>query len=112
MGRSLAGEVPADSSTHRSIRDIEALDTNVKQRIGKTLLRTNPIRFATPNPLSNRSWVQYRFRIGDYRVVFDIARGDEIVILRVGHLASPSDCFAIDLPGRVIEPGRGPSNSL
>jgi mRNA interferase RelE/StbE len=26
----------------------------------------------------------YRFRIGDYRVVFDL-EGDEIVILRVGH---------------------------
>jgi mRNA interferase RelE/StbE len=26
----------------------------------------------------------YRFRIGDYRVIFDI-EGEEIVILRVGH---------------------------
>lgn len=26
----------------------------------------------------------YRFRIGDYRVVFDL-EGDQIVILRVGH---------------------------
>jgi mRNA interferase RelE/StbE len=26
----------------------------------------------------------YRFRIGDYRVIFDI-EGDEIVVLRVGH---------------------------
>lgn len=26
----------------------------------------------------------YRFRIGDYRVIFDI-EGDEIIVLRVGH---------------------------
>ncbi|MEK6777642.1 MAG: type II toxin-antitoxin system RelE/ParE family toxin [bacterium] len=26
----------------------------------------------------------YRFRIGDYRVIFDI-EGDQIVVLRVGH---------------------------
>ncbi len=26
----------------------------------------------------------YRFRIGDYRVVFDL-EGEEIVVLRVGH---------------------------
>jgi len=27
---------------------------------------------------------EYRFGIGDYRVVFDI-EGDEIIVLRVGH---------------------------
>jgi mRNA interferase RelE/StbE len=27
---------------------------------------------------------EYRFRIGDYRVIFDI-EGNEIVVLRVGH---------------------------
>ena len=26
----------------------------------------------------------YRFRVGDYRVIFDL-EGDEIVVLRVGH---------------------------
>jgi len=26
----------------------------------------------------------YRFRIGDYRVIFDI-EGNEVVVLRVGH---------------------------
>lgn len=26
----------------------------------------------------------YRFRIGDYRIIFDI-EGEEIVILRIGH---------------------------
>jgi len=27
---------------------------------------------------------EYRFRIGDYRVIFDL-KGDDIVVLRVGH---------------------------
>lgn len=27
---------------------------------------------------------QYRYRIGDYRVIFDIV-GEDIVILRIGH---------------------------
>ncbi len=70
--------------THRAIRDIDALDTSVKQRIGKTLLRyeSDPLQHA--EPLKRSELGSYRFRIGDYRVVFDI-EGSEIVILRVGH---------------------------
>ncbi len=70
--------------THRAIRDIDALDTSVKQRIGKTLLRyeSDPLQHA--EPLKQSELGSYRFRIGDYRVVFDIEE-DEIVILRVGH---------------------------
>ena len=36
--------------THRSIRDIDLLDTSVKQRIGKTLLRyeSDPLSHAEP----------------------------------------------------------------
>jgi hypothetical protein len=36
--------------THRAIRDIDALDTSVKQRIGKTLLRyeSDPLSHAEP----------------------------------------------------------------
>ncbi|NWF72278.1 MAG: type II toxin-antitoxin system RelE/ParE family toxin [Nitrospirae bacterium] len=70
--------------THRAIRDIDALDTSIKQRIGKTLLRyeSDPLQHA--ESLRQSELGSYRFRIGDYRVVFDL-EGDEIVILRVGH---------------------------
>lgn len=56
----------------------------MKQRIGKTLLRyeSDPLQHA--EPLKQLELGSYRFRIGDYRVVFDI-EGDEIVILRIGH---------------------------
>ena len=70
--------------THRSIRDIDALDTSVKQRIGKTLLRYESDPLLHAEPLKQSELGSYRFRIGDYRVVFDI-EGDEIVVLRVGH---------------------------
>ena len=70
--------------THRSIRDIDALDTSVKQRIGKTLLRYGPDPLKHAEPLKQSELGSYRFRIGDYRVVFDL-EGDQIVILRVGH---------------------------
>lgn len=42
----------------------------------------DPLRHAVK--LTDPAIGTYRFRIGDYRIVFDIA-GDEIVILAVGH---------------------------
>ena len=79
----MAGEVPADLH-HRSIRDLDALDTSVKQRIGKTLLRYESDPLSHAEPLTQSELGSYRFRIGDYRVVFDI-EGDEMVILRIDH---------------------------
>ena len=42
--------------THRAIRDIDALDTSIKQRIGKTLLRyeSDPLQHAEPLKQSER----------------------------------------------------------
>jgi mRNA interferase RelE/StbE len=70
--------------TNRAIRDIERLDPKVKNRIGGTLLRyvEDPLSYAVK--LKDSKLGTYRFRIGDYRVIFDI-EDDEIVILRVGH---------------------------
>ena len=70
--------------TRRAIKDIEKLETNVKQRIGKTLLRYegNPLSYS--EKLIDPKLGSYRFRIGDYRVIFDI-EGKDIVVLRVGH---------------------------
>jgi mRNA interferase RelE/StbE len=42
----------------------------------------NPLSFA--KRLKNFSDGQYRFRVGDYRIIFDLVK-DTIVILSVGH---------------------------
>lgn len=70
--------------TERAIKDIRKLSGDVKRRLGKTLARyeENPLKYA--EKLVDVKLGQYRFRIGDYRVIFDI-EGDEIVILRLGH---------------------------
>ena len=70
--------------THRAVKDIEALDTTVKQRIGKTLHRFEQNPLAHAEPLKQSELGSYRFRIGDYRAVFDLI-GEEIIVLRVGH---------------------------
>ncbi|MEK6634124.1 MAG: type II toxin-antitoxin system RelE/ParE family toxin [Nitrospirota bacterium] len=66
------------------MKDIDTLDTSVKRRIGKTLQRYEQNPLAHAEPLKQSELGSYRFRIGDYRVVFDL-EGPEIVVLRVGH---------------------------
>jgi mRNA interferase RelE/StbE len=70
--------------THKAVRDIARLDAGVKKRIGTALLRfkDNPSQYA--ESLSDPQLGEYRFRIGDYRAIFDI-EGNDIVVLRVGH---------------------------
>ena len=70
--------------TQRAVKDIHKLDPKVKSRIGRALLRLeiDPIGYA--KRLTNFSSGTYRFRIGDYRAIFDID-GESIIILRVGH---------------------------
>jgi mRNA interferase RelE/StbE len=70
--------------TRRAQRDIKKLESDTKDRIGKALLRFSeePLRFA--EKLSDPILGEYRFRIGDYRVIFDIEE-NEVVVLRVGH---------------------------
>jgi mRNA interferase RelE/StbE len=70
--------------TLKAVRDIDRLEAGVKKRIGTTLLRfkDNPIQYA--ERLTDPELGSYRFRIGDYRVIFDI-EGNDIVVLRAGH---------------------------
>ena len=70
--------------TRRAENDIRKLEAAVRERIGKTLLRyrEDPLKYA--EKLSNPILGEYRFRIGDYRVIFDMTE-DVVIILRVGH---------------------------
>jgi len=70
--------------TQRAVKDIDRLDAGIKKRIGATLLRfkDNPLQYA--ERLTDPELGGYRFRIGDYRVIFDI-EGNDIVVLSAGH---------------------------
>ena len=70
--------------TRRAERDIERLDSQTRKRIGKTLLRFAHTPREYAEQLASPALGAYRFRVGDYRVIFDI-EGSDIVILRVGH---------------------------
>lgn len=72
------------SYTQRAVRDIRKLDTVARKRLKTALevLVQDPLKHSTK--LINSKIGQYRFRVGDHRVIFDLI-GDDIVVLRVGH---------------------------
>lgn len=67
-------------------KDIKKLSPEVAKRIIKKLdyfvSLANPLDFA--ESLINFEIGQYRFRIGDYRIIFDVEE-DKIIILKIGH---------------------------
>jgi len=72
--------------TKNARKDLQTLDGVIRARIGKKLLY-----FAgQPNPLdsikhlTNSAEGTYRWRVGNYRIVFDVD-GTTFVILRVQH---------------------------
>lgn len=70
----------------RTIRDLKKLPKEIQKRIIEKLdfyiSADNPLNFA--DHLINAAIGQYRFRIGDYRVIFDLQE-TQIIILTVGH---------------------------
>lgn len=72
--------------TNSGAKDLERLPLEIQKRIFKKLdyftSSKNPLIFA--ENLINFEIGQYRFRIGDYRVIFDI-EDDMLVILSIGH---------------------------
>jgi mRNA interferase RelE/StbE len=70
--------------TRRATKDISKLQPEIKEKIGDALKRYGEDPLNHARKMVDPSLGNYRFRIGDYRVIFDI-EGDEIIVLRVGH---------------------------
>jgi len=69
--------------TEKARDDLRGMDALCRARVLKKLqffaAQTNPMRFATK--LTNAQIGQYRFRIGNYRVLFDLDEQGNIIIL-------------------------------
>lgn len=70
----------------QSLKQFKKLDRKVQFRIIAKVdffcLDTNPMKYA--EPISDKELGDWRFRIGNYRVIFDV-QDNIIKILRVGH---------------------------
>lgn len=73
--------------TPTALKDLRKLPRSVQKRIkeklGFYLSRAEPLNYAVKLIGSNKTG-QYRFRAGDYRIVFD-KTGDMITILYIEH---------------------------
>ena len=73
--------------TKQAKRDIEILDTVIRSRVGKKLLylaAAEDIRSVARALIDSRIG-EFRFRVGDYRILFDLVDETTIVVLRVQH---------------------------
>jgi len=69
--------------TQRAVRDINRLDAVSKSALARpSFASKTSLQYA--ESLTDPELGSYRFRIGDYRVIFDMESND-IVVLRVGH---------------------------
>ena len=72
--------------TNAAVRQLSRLEKNVQKRVVEKLefycSQDQPLQFA--EKLRDSRFGQWRFRIGEYRALFDV-ENDEIVVLAVGH---------------------------
>lgn len=70
------------SYTYKAAKDLENLPFVTQKRIAKKMRfyaeQSDPLKFA--EHLTEPREGEFRFRIGDYRVIFDVIRGQIIVL--------------------------------
>ena len=70
--------------TSRALKDIKTLDRVVQKLLGKKLLELAEDPQGQSRKLVNSNIGDWRYRVGDYRVIFDI-EGRKIIVLQIGH---------------------------
>jgi len=73
--------------TRRALKDLENIDRAVQNRIATKLKEYSKDPITHSKKLISHKIGTYRFRMGGYRVIFDIDDGN-IIILRIGHRRS------------------------
>jgi len=72
--------------TRLAFSQFRKLERNAQKKIVKKLRfylsQKDPLKFA--EPLKDFRFGNWRFRIGDYRVLFDVEK-NKIIILKIGH---------------------------
>lgn len=70
--------------TARAVSDVRSFDAVVRKKLSKKLLGLAHDPKRKSKKLSDPKLGTYRYRIGDYRIIFDVV-GQKIVVLRIGH---------------------------
>ena len=71
--------------TEDALGDLRRLENTIARRITKKLhfwtQQSNPLSFA--KPIQGTGHVTYRFRVGDYRILFEVTKDGVIKILLI-----------------------------
>ena len=67
--------------TNTAFKDIKKLDIVAKKRIGKKIEEFSKDPFSTSKKLVNSSIGSYRWRIGNYRVIYKILDNEKLTFL-------------------------------
>ncbi|HSS48903.1 MAG TPA: type II toxin-antitoxin system RelE/ParE family toxin [Thermoanaerobaculia bacterium] len=70
--------------TRRALKDLEKLDGQAKRRILEKLRLNAQEPLEHSVKLTDSKLGTYRYRVGDYRIIFDL-EGETLIVLRVGH---------------------------
>jgi mRNA interferase RelE/StbE len=70
--------------TERALKDLKQIDIEQKQRILVKIKEYSTDPYYYSDKLVNPIIGTYRFRIGDYRAIFDF-EDETIIVLRIGH---------------------------
>ncbi|MCL4551791.1 MAG: type II toxin-antitoxin system RelE/ParE family toxin [Bacteroidetes bacterium] len=70
--------------TQRAVKDFSKLNPETKTFLKEKIKDYSQNPFQHSKKMKDSRIGKYRFRMGDYRVVFDIDE-DKIVVLRLGH---------------------------
>jgi mRNA interferase RelE/StbE len=81
--------------TETARKDLLKCDKSTAQRIIKKVRENSRMRdpLERAKPLTGNLSGAYRYRVGDYRVLFDVLNGDEIHILMVIRIKHRKDIY-------------------
>ncbi len=71
--------------TKRAVKDLEKLEQQVKERIISKLKEFKDVPLNHAKKLTQPKLGSFRFKIDNYRIIFDFGDDKIIIILRVGH---------------------------
>lgn len=67
-----------------ALRELDKLESNIASRIIKKVEELKEDLFSK-DVKHLKSHHGFRLRIGDYRIIFEVEKGNKIIILKVGH---------------------------
>ena len=73
--------------SHKAQKELQKLDPPIQKRVFATILRLQTTRTSQQlKSLVGSDSAQFRLRVGDYRVLYDVYHEEKVVyIMRIGH---------------------------